>query len=244
MNYFWQLRREFTAFFYSPVAYVVIGISAILNAATFFLILRFLSGAGPTAGAPMEMLFSTALFWLIVMTLTPLITMRTFAEEKHAGTLETLVTAPISDTRIVLAKYTAALAFYAIMWAPTLLYPVLLTRWTPVDPGPVLSGYTGTLAMGAMLVSIGVLCSALTRNQIVAAIITFAAMMGMFLAGLFSYVDGVSQAAVFQYVNLSSHMESFARGIVDTRPLVYYASVAAMALFLTVQVIGARRWRR
>jgi ABC-2 type transport system permease protein len=191
----------------------------------------------------MEMLFSTALFWVTVMTMTPLITMRTLSEERSSGTLETLMTAPISDTRIVLAKYLSALAFYILMWSPTFLFPVLLQRFTSVDPGPILSGYLGVFTMGSMLVAAGVCCSALTRNQIVAAILTFAVLMSMFLLGLFSYMKTLPFHAVFVHVNLSSHMDGFARGIVDSRPLIYYGSVTAFFLFATVQVLGARRWR-
>ncbi|MBN2525054.1 MAG: ABC transporter permease [Deltaproteobacteria bacterium] len=242
MNMLWQIRREFAAFFYSPVAYVVIGASALLNAVMFYLIVRFLTAGAPAPGAPMEMLFSWVLFWLVVLILTPLITMRSFAEEKHSGTLETLTTAPVSDTRIVLAKYISCLSFYTIMWLPTLLYPAILAFYSTIDMGPVLSGYLGTFGIGAMLAAVGILCSALTRNQIVAALITFAVMMALFLSGLFRWVDGLSAQSFFEYIDLMGHMEDFAKGIVDTRRLVYYASVAVFSIFATVQVLGARRW--
>jgi ABC-2 type transport system permease protein len=242
MNMLWQIRREFAAFFYSPVAYVVIGASALLNGVMFYLIILFLSQSGPAPGAPMEMLFSWVLFWLVVLILTPLITMRSFAEEKHAGTLETLITAPINDVRIVMAKYLSCLTLYAIMWLPTVLYPALLAHYATIDIGPVLSGYLGTFGIGAMLTAVGVLCSALTRNQIVAALVTFGVMMALFLAGLFRWVDGLWAQPVFEYVDLMGHMEDFAKGIVDTRRLIYYGSVSVFALFVTVQVLGSRRW--
>ncbi|MBN2340340.1 MAG: ABC transporter permease [Deltaproteobacteria bacterium] len=243
MSMLWQIRREFSAFFYSPIAYVVIGAGTLLNSVMFFLIILFLSRSGPAPGAPMEMLFSWVLFWLVVMILTPLITMRSFAEEKHSGTLETLVTAPISDIQIVLAKYFSCLAFYVILWLPTLLYPLILSKFSAIDMGPVLSGYLGTFGIGVMLISVGVLCSALTRNQIVASLVTFATMMALFLSGLFRWVDGLSLQSLFEYIDLMAHMEDFAKGIIDTRRLVYYGSVALFSLFATVQVLAARRWR-
>lgn len=243
MNLLWQIKREFAAFFYSPVAYVVIGAGALLNSVMFYLIISFLTRSGPAPGAPMEMLFSWVLFWLVVMILTPLITMRSFAEETHSGTIETLVTAPIGDVQIVLAKYLSCLSFYVIMWIPTLLYPMILSKYSHIDMGPVLSGYLGTFGIGVMLISVGVLCSALTRNQIVASLITFATMMALFLSGLFRWVDGMNAASIFEYIDLMGHMEDFAKGIVDTRRLVYYSSVAVLALFATVQVLGSRRWR-
>ncbi|MBN2716150.1 MAG: ABC transporter permease [Deltaproteobacteria bacterium] len=242
MNMFWQIRREFAAFFYSPVAYVVIGAGALLNSVMFYLIILFLSQSGPAPGAPMEMLFSWVLFWLVVLILTPLITMRSFAEEKHSGTLETLITAPISETRIVLAKYLSCLAFYTIMWVPTLLYPIILMRYASIDVGPVLSGYVGTFGIGVMLTAVGILCSVATRNQIVAALVTFAVMMALFLGGLFRWVDGLAAQSFFEYIDLMGHMEDFAKGIVDTRRLVYYGSVAVLAIFASVQMLSSRRW--
>lgn len=243
MNLIWQIKREFAAFFYSPVAYVVIGASALLNSIMFYLIILFLARSGPAPGAPMEMLFSWVLFWLVVLILTPLITMRSFAEEKHSGTLETLVTAPISDIQIVLAKYIGCLALYTIMWVPTILFPLLLSYYAHIDMGPVLSGYLGTFGIGVMLIAVGILCSALTKNQIVAALATFATMMLLFLGGLFRWVDGLNATELFVYIDLMGHMEDFAKGIVDTRRLVYYASVAMFSIFATIQVLGARRWK-
>lgn len=242
MNMLWQIRREFAAFFYSPVAYVVIGAGALLNSVMFYLIILFLTRSGPAPGAPMEMLFSWVLFWLVVLILTPLITMRSFAEEKHSGTLETLVTAPISDFRIVMAKYISALAFYCIMWLPTVVFPLILAWYASIDVGPVLSGYLGTFGIGVMLTGVGILCSALTRNQIVAALVTFGVMMALFLSGLFRWVDGLSAQPFFEYIDLMGHMEDFAKGIVDTRRLIYYGSVALISIFATVQVLSSRRW--
>ncbi|MCK9523860.1 MAG: ABC transporter permease subunit [Proteobacteria bacterium] len=238
-----QVRREFLAFFFSPVGWVLIAASAILNAAMFVLLLEFLSGPNPVPGAPMQMMFSWILYWIIALVVSPLITMRSFAEEKHAGTLETLLTAPISDTAVVLAKFVACAAFYIVLWSPTFLYPFLLSRHTPIDMGPVFAGYLGTFGIGIMFMAVGILCSVLTRNQIVAALLGFGAVMLLFLAGLFSFTPEVSFGGLLSHINLLGHMEDFAKGIVDTRYLVYYASVSALCLFLAVQVLQSRRWR-
>jgi ABC-2 type transport system permease protein len=209
----------------------------------FFLIVMLLSRNGQSRGAPMEMLFSWILFWVVVLILTPLITMRSFAEERQSGTIETLFTAPVSDFTVVMAKYMSALGFYILMWIPTLLYPVLLAYYSQLDPGPVFSGYLGTLGVGAMLTAVGLLCSSLTKNQIVAALISFALIMALFLTGLFRYADWIPSPQLFEYIDLISHMEDFSRGIVDTRHLMYYGTVTGLSLFATVQITGARRWR-
>jgi ABC-2 type transport system permease protein len=175
MNLFAQLRREIFAFFVSPIAYVLIAAAMILNGIVFLLIVQFLSDPRAPHGAAMQMMFGgTIFFWIVVMVLTPIITMRSLAEERHSGTLETLLTAPIDDVRVVLAKYLAAVCFYAAMWLPTVTYALYLSRFSALEAGPILSGYLGTLGVGMMFLALGLLCSALTRNQIVAALLSFA----------------------------------------------------------------------
>jgi ABC-2 type transport system permease protein len=245
MNVFAQMKREFAAFFYSPIAYVLLTAAAVLNGVVFLLIIDFLSDPRAPHGAAMQMLFGgTIFFWIIVIVLTPLITMRSLAEERHSGTLETLLTAPIGDVQVVLAKYLAAVGFYVILWIPTLAYPLLLSFYSELDLGPILSGYLGTLGVGMMFAAVGLLGSSLTRNQIIAALISFGVIMVMFVIGIFDFLGGeTSPDSVLHYVNLWTHMEDFGRGIVDTRHLVYYASVSVFSLFAAVQIVQLRRWR-
>jgi len=245
MSLFAQLKREFAAFFYSPIAYVLLTAAAVLNGIVFLLIVDFLSDPRAPQGAAMQMLFGgTIFFWIIVIVLTPLITMRSIAEERHAGTLETLCTAPINDAQIVVAKYLAAVGFYIVLWLPTLAYPLLLAKYSDLDVGPIFSGYLGTLGVGMMFASIGVLGSSLTRNQIIAALVSFAAIMLLFVIGIFDFMTGeTSSDSLLHYMNLWTHMEDFGRGIVDTRHLVYYGSVTLFSLFSTIQIMQFRRWR-
>jgi ABC-2 type transport system permease protein len=245
MNIFAQLKREFAAFFYSPIAYVLLTAAAVLNGIVFLLIIDFLSDPRAPQGAAMQMLFGgTIFFWIIVIVLTPLITMRSIAEERHSGTMETLCTAPINDLQIVVAKYLAAVGFYLVLWLPTLAYPILLSRYSDLDPGPILSGYLGTLSVGMMFAAIGLLGSSVTRNQIIAALISFAAIMLLFVIGIFDFMAGeTAPDSILRYMNMWTHMEDFGRGIVDTRHLVYYGSITLFSLFCTVQIVQARRWR-
>jgi ABC-2 type transport system permease protein len=245
MNILAQLKREFAALFYSPIAYVLLGAAMLINGVHFMLIVYFLSDPYSPHGAALQYLFGgTIFFYLLVLGVSSMITMRSLAEERHSGTIETLLTAPINDAQVVLAKYLAAVGFYVILWLPTLLYVVVLSRHSEIDPGPVLSGYLGTLGLGMMFLAIGIFFSALTRSQIIAALLTLAVNFTLFLLPLYEIVSpSASSGSLLGYMNLWNHMEDFGRGIVDTRHLVYYASVTAFALFCAVQMLQSRRWK-
>jgi ABC-2 type transport system permease protein len=240
-----QLRREFAAFFYSPMAYVLLAFSMVVNGITFVLIVDFLSNPYAGHGAALQMLFGgTVFFYILLLGSASLLTMRSLAEEHHTGTLETLLTAPINDAQVVLAKYLAALAFNAVLWLPTLLYVGILVRTSTIDIGPVLAGYLGTLGIGAMFLAVGVLASAVARSQVVAALLSLGANFALFLVPIFTLIDPTTGSdSPLAYMNLWTHMEDFGRGIVDTRWLAYYGSVAAFALFAAVQALQTRRWR-
>ena len=240
-----QLKREFAALFYSPIAYVLLTGAVIINGGIFITIINFLSDPRAGHGAAMQYLFGgTIFFWFLVLVICPLVTMRSLAEETHSGTLETLLTAPISDAQVVVAKYLAAVGFWIVLWLPTVTYVMFLSRFSEIDMGPILSGYLGTLGLGMMFLAVGLLCSAMTKNQIVAALLAFAANMILFLLGIAEFLSpSQSSDSILSYLNLWTHMDEFGRGIVDTRHLVYYGSVTAFILFSTVQVVQSRRWR-
>ena len=239
-----QIRREFLAFFYSPIAYVVLVAAMAVNGVVFGMIVSFLSDPHSGHGAALEIMFSNEFYWILVLVVSPLITMRLLSEERSSGTLETLLTAPISETGVVVAKYFAAVCFWVVLWLPTTAYVLVLSRYSEIDLGPVLSGYLGTLGVGMMLLAIGLFFSALAKNQIVAALLGFGVNMTLFLVGLSESIGSEqSSESVIGYMNLFEHMTDFARGIVDTRHLVYYASLTLFTLFCAVQVLQARRWR-
>jgi len=240
-----QLRREFTSLFYSPIAYVLLVAAMVINGIHFMLIVYFLSDPYAPHGAAMQYLFGgTIFFYLLLLGVASMITMRSLAEERHSGTIETLLTAPIGELQVVAAKYLALLGFYAVLWLPTLLYPLILSRYSDIDPGPITSGYLGTLLLGMMFLAIGLFFSALTRSQIIAALLTLAVNFTLFLLPLYEIVSpSFTPDSVLGYMNIWNHMEDFGRGIVDTRHLVYYGSVTLFALFATIQVLQARRWK-
>lgn len=241
------LKRELMASFFTPLAYVLLVVFLLWNGGVFALLMQsFATAETELSGSrgPLQILFGgSILYFLPVLIVCPALTMRTFAEERRSGTLETLLTAPLRDVEVVLGKYLALLVVYAAIWAPTLLYALVVKRYGPVDWGALGAAYLGTMLIGAAFLALGMLMSALASNQVIAFILGFAATSGaMFLVGLGKYVfTEESDQAFYGYVNLWDHMEHFSVGVVDTRHLVYYVSVAALGVFLTVRAVGARR---
>lgn len=240
-----QLRKEFTTFFYSPIAYVLLVATMIYNGIVFLLIVEFLSNPQAPHGAAMQYMFGgTDFFYILLSAAASFITMRLVSQERSSGTLEALLTAPINEVSVVLAKYLAAVGFYIVLWLPTAAYPLVLSLYSEIDVGPIASGYLGTLGMGMMFLAVGLFASAISKNQIVAALLSFAGNMTLLLLGVFAYVRQTpSSESVLSYLNLWTHMDDFGRGIVDTRHLVYYFSVTVFVLFCTVQTLQVRRWR-
>ncbi len=248
MNGFLTLwRKELTSYFLSPVAYVVSIFFLVVMGAIFSLLVSVLAD-GPTGVTVMNLLFGSPFFWMTMMVVLPTLTMRLLAEEKRNGTIETLMTAPVSDLAVVLAKYAGALGFYVLMWLPTVAYLLLLRQFSammaPVDLGPMAGGYLGALLVGMFYLAIGLFCSALTSNQIVAAITSFAAIFGFFLLGLLDRVtDQPVLQAVSACVSSYQHMLDFSRGAVDSRPVIFYLSSTVFLLFATVKALESRSWK-
>jgi ABC-2 type transport system permease protein len=189
-------------------------------------------------------------FWLVYLFIPPLLTMRLFAEERSTGTLEVLMTAPLTDWQVVLSKYFACFAFYVVLWLPTLAYlPVILSARTPegrVDPMPVLSSYLGLVLAGSMFLALGLFISSLVRSQLVAALISLFLSLGFIVVGIWrpEMDTGSTWYRVLFFFSVPLHFyRDFSRGLVDSRHLVLYLSVAAFCLFLTVRSLESRRWR-
>jgi len=236
------LARELRVYFTSPIAYVVLTALLVVNGLDFFLIVDAMNEVEASFGAPFAPFFGGFIFyWFFMLVVPPVLTMRLISEELRSGTLETLMTAPVTDTQVVIGKYLASLIFFVVLWLPTLLYVIFLSLHTELDPGPLLSGYLGTLLLGAMFLAAGVFASSLTRNQVVAAVLTFTLTSTMFCAGLLEYLQP-SQAEIWSYFNLHSQMLDFGKGVVDSRPVVYCVSTTLFLLFVAVRVLERRRW--
>lgn len=248
-KFFTQLGREVGGYFRSPQAYVVLFCYLLLTGFNFHFALSALNMT--VSRTPVvEAFFNTVLFWFPFLLVFPLVTMRLFAEEYKMGTIETLMTAPVRDGTVVLAKFFAALVFFVVLWLPSLLYFAVFGMVTQTDAaraaGPYLGAYSMLLLLGMFYTSIGCLASALSPNQIVAAIVSFAAISLMFFLGLASFLT-LSISPLLRdltaYFSAIEHMMEFSRGIFDTRPVVWYVSMTAFVLYLTLQVFQSRKWR-
>lgn len=237
--------RELRAYFLSPLAYIVLFGFLAVNGYVFWVIISYLNDPRVPPTRPLDLFFGgTIFFWLLLLFFAPAITMRLLAEERKTGSIEILMTAPVTEGQVVTGKFLAALVFYVFLWLPTLIYVGIIATYAQVDWGPVAAGYLGIFGIGALFLSLGTFASALTRNQIIAAIVTFAMLVVVFSLGLLQNLfNQPAVKDVFGYLNLWQHMEDFAKGIVDTRRLVYYASVTAFFLFLTSRTLESKKWR-
>ncbi len=238
--------RELKAFWYSPIAYVVGALFLALQGWVFWLLLVVMSDPRVDPGVSMAQFFfgGTFFFWFSMLLMAPLMTMRTFSEEKRTGTIELLLTAPVTDAEVVLSKFLGAWTAYILLWLSTALFFLLLRFFTPFDWGPVLTGYLGTWMLGAVLLAVGVLASSLTRNQVIAAVLSFVVILLLFSIGLLDlFVRDPDTKEMITYLSLMDHLQSFAKGVLDTRPIVFYTSLSAVCLFLTGRVISNQRWR-
>jgi ABC-2 type transport system permease protein len=237
-------RRELAAFFRTPSGYVVLALFLALQGLVFWMFLQFLGRPDAPPGGVMEFFFGgTILYWIALALLATVVPMRLIAEELRAGTIEPLLTAPVAAGEVVLGKWLAALAFYLAAWAPTGLYLVYLRRvGAAPDPGPIAAGYLGTALLGAAALAVGLLASALTRNQLVAAALSFAAFfVALLLGALETQVRSPALAAALHRASLFRMMEDFGHGIVDSRPIVSLATVTILALLAATAAVARLR---
>lgn len=239
------IGRELVAYFSSPLAYVILTAFLFVNGYVFWLVLSYLNSPSAPPMAALKLLFGgTIFFWLMLLFVLPVITMRLLAEERRSGTLEVLLTSPVSEGQVVLAKFLAALVFYLFLWLPTTIYVVILAKHSTIDPGPVLAGYLGIAMLGLLFLAIGIFTSAVVKNQIVAAVFAFALLLVVFSIGLIENLTTTGWVkGALGYMNLWDHMDDFAKGLVDTRHLVYQGSLGVLFLFLATKALEASRGR-
>jgi ABC-2 type transport system permease protein len=247
-------HKELKGYFASPVAYVVIGFSAILFGWFFINLLYYFDRTqmqagsgfqGPQAVNVNEIMISPLFLNVSVILLftLPLITMRTYAEEKRSGTIELLLTSPLTDLQIVIGKFLGGLVLYVAMLAVTLVHMAFLFAYGNPEWRPIATGYLGLLLMGGCFLSLGLFVSSLTRNQIIAGMVTFAVFLMFWVINWIATFMGPTSQAVLNYMSITEHLNDFARGVIDTKHVVYYLSFIAFSLFLTVRAVDSERWR-
>lgn len=241
--------RELGTYFKSWTGYVVIAAVLLMLGLSFLNLIYGLNNEATDRPAT-ELFFSTLYFWVILLLVTPIMTMRAFAQEKFTGTFEALMTTPVSDLQVVLAKFSGALLFHLVAWLPPMGYLFILRALSNdphvLEPGTVLATYAGIVLLGAMFLSIGCFTSSVTRSQVIAAVGSFALGVLLFFLSFLSFVlpsgDGWRER-LMAYVGLVEHMEDFASGVLDTRPVILYVSITLLFLFLTLKVVESRRWK-
>lgn len=228
--------KEIQIFFLSPTAYIV---GLIFLALTGFFFTLDLGDPFPEATLSPFFQWTVVIFIL----LAPTLTMRMIAEEAKLGTIELLLTSPVRDWQIIMGKYLASLVYFLFLLAMTGFYVILLFVFASPDPGPIYAGYLGLALYGAAALAIGMLTSTLTSNQIVSAVVAMGIMLVLFFTNQAADVVGGLPGEIIVQLGMKTHFDDFDRGVIDTRHIVYYLSVIAFFLFLSVRALESRRWR-
>jgi ABC-2 type transport system permease protein len=251
-------RKELNSYFRSPIAYSVLAVFAIIFGYFFYTALGMFLMQSITRAQMMQMYGESmpplnvneqvirpllGTMSVICLFLVPMITMRLFAEEKKTGTIELLMTSPITDLQLILGKFLAAITLYASLLGVTLVYFLLLFGYGNPDWRPLVAGYTGQLLLGACFLAVGLLFSTFTRNQLIAGSMTFFTLLLLWILDWTSEYSGNWWVQVAQYIALTPHIENFSKGVIDLKDTVYYLTVTALGLFLAVRSVESVRWR-
>ena len=243
--------KELRSYFSSPIAYVVVGLFSVLFGYFFVVSLSFfvrISMQGGMGGPPINLnefllrpLFgNTAVILLFVL---PMITMRSYAEEKQSGTIELLLTSPLTDFEIILGKFLGAMTLFGLMLGVTALHMGILFWYGEPELAPLLSGYLGLLLMGGSFISLGLLISSATKIQVVAGTITFAVLLLFWVISWMAESTTSTTQSVLAYLSILNHFEDFSKGVIDTTHLAYYLSFISFSLFMTAKSMDSERWR-
>lgn len=239
-------RREMLSLWVTPLAWILLFIFLLLQGASFYQILLHFAAFSNVSidSGPVQAYFGQSLFLVLSLLLVcPALTMRLFAEERRSGTIEGLLTAPVSAAQVVLGKYAATFSTFALMWLPTVLYIVILRTTGDVDWHVVASSYVGVMGVGAGYLAVGTLMSAMTRSQLVAMMLTALVIFGLLIFGIGERIfePGPIRDAC-AHVSVLSQVDELSKGIVDLRRLVFDASLVALPLFVAVRVVDSWMW--
>ncbi len=254
MRFYNVFKKELKSYFVSPVAYIVILIFNLISGFIFYALCAYYSivsmrYSGYTYPyftlSPNEMILKPLFHNMAVTSLfmLPLLTMRLFSEEKRLGTIELLFTYPLKDSDIYWGKFLACLFIFFIMTLIPSLYILILEKWVNFDKFVILNSYFGLLLIGAGFISIGILISSLTENQVVSAIITFGVSLLFWIIGWISEIAGPKYSTFFEFISIYNHYENYPKGIFDTRDLIYYLSLCFFFSFLTLKILISKKYR-
>ena len=244
-------HKELRSYFSSPIAYIIIGFFALPFGVFFYLYLgAFVRQSLQMAqyGGSMNINQQVIRYVLqnasvIILFVMPMITMRTYAEEKRSGTIELLLTSPVTDLQIIVGKFLGALGLYVAMLLVTVLYIGILFVFGNPEWRPLIAAYLGLLLMGGAFLSLGLLISSTTNNQIVAGIVSFVVFLLLWIIGWFAESAGPTAGGITRYLSITEHFDDFSKGIIDTKHVIYYLSLITFGLFLTSKSVDSERWR-
>jgi ABC-2 type transport system permease protein len=248
-------HKELKSYFASPIAYIVIGFWALLYGYFFVALLNYfvrqslqmgqMGMQGPQAMNINQQLIRPLLqnVLILILFLMPMVTMRSYSEEKRSGTIELLLTSPLTDFQIIMGKFLGAMALYAAMLAVTLIHVGLLFIYGRPEWKPLVTAYIGLLLMGGCFISVGLFISSLTKNQIVAGMVTFAVFLMLWIITWIGSFSGPTIDKLTQYLSIVDHYDDFGKGVIDTTHLIYYVSFITFGLFLTAKAVDSERWR-
>jgi ABC-2 type transport system permease protein len=248
-------NKELRSYFASPIAYIVIGLFAALYGFFFWAILQYFVAQSMQMGqfgmqGPQSMNVNQQLIrplvqnvTILVLFLMPMITMRTYSEEKRSGTIELLLTSPLSDYQIIMGKFLGAMALYLVMLAVTLIHIAILFVYGHPEWKPILTAYLGLVLLGGCFISLGLFISSLTKNQIVAGIVTFAVFLFLWIITWVGSFSGPTVDKLTTYLSIIDHLDDFGKGVIDTTHVIYYLSFITFGLFLTAKSVDSERWR-
>jgi len=246
-------HKELRSYFASPIAYIVIGFFALLYGFFFIAIMRYFVGqsmqAGLMGGAQAmnvnQQLIRPLLqnVTVVILFLMPMVTMRTYSEEKRSGTIELLLTSPVTDFEIVMGKFLGAMTLYCAMLAVTLFHLAVLYLYGKPEWKPILTSYLGLVLFGGCFISVGLFISSLSKNQIVAGAVTFSVFLLLWVITWIGSFAGPTGDKLATYLSIVDHFDDFTKGVIDTTHLVYYLSFITFGLFLTAKSVDTERWR-
>lgn len=230
-------ERELSAFFYSPIAYVVCAVFLAVSG-IFFIGETF----QPGREAQLRDLFNRQAFMLVFI--LPMLTMRLISEEMRSGTIETLMTAPVEDFEVIVGKFLGTLLFFVGMLVPTFVYPLLVIAMGGADIGPILTGYLGLLLLGGFYISVGLLTSCVSKNQVVSAVLAFLILsIFTFLLWAIGPAARSSLQEIISFLNVYERFTDFSRGLFDIKHIVFFVSVTIGVLFVATKLLESRRWK-
>jgi len=246
-------HKELRAYFASPIGYIVLGFFALLYGWFYVTMLSYfvrqsmqVAQFGGNEAMNVNQVMLRPLLQnvtILLLFLMPMVTMRSYADEKRSGTIELLLTSPLQDWEIILGKFLGALALWALALVISLIHIAILFRFGNPEWKPIATAYLGLLLMGGCFISVGLLISSLTNNQIIAGMATFGVFLLLWVVNWIGSFSGPTVDKITQYLSIIDHFDDFAKGIIDTSHLIYYISFISFGLFLTAKSVDSERWR-